>query len=218
MADDEEAVNYADNSAIRSWIAEPLTKAMSDKKVKQGGSSKRPTLVDTEGNKGTLNEVKGQVEKRVNLLGQQRPHCLKSKKDNRKIYYTHSALGGTVKMKEVGLEKRGRSDFSGSAGAGCGGELAPAVNALFRLAICGYDEHNQKVKPMPEEVIYLGDTNVTSQGMDQLFPDVNRATSGDGWCHVLTKYDMEVVSTSRNDADVGPSDHDWIIVDVDNPT
>jgi hypothetical protein len=29
--------------------------------------------------------------------------------------------------------------------------------------------------------------------------------------------DLDVVSTNRTDADVGTSDHDWVIADINNP-
>ena len=126
-------------------------------------------------------------------------------------------LGGENTLAAVGLDKLGKTDFKGSAAFGSGGQVAPTANVLFRLAVSGFDEKTEQVNSVPENVIFLGDTNVRKEGMETIFPDMNMGTSADGLCHILTKYDMEVVSTAHDAINVGPSDHDWVIADIEDP-
>jgi hypothetical protein len=230
LVDDKQAVDYAENPVIRDWIEEPVSQAIKEEKIVRGGTTRRPHLVDAEGKKGIVEEVRRETQKRVNMLGQQRPKLLRSKVDDLKIFFVHSPLGGSVDMPGVGLNKRGKTDFSASMGAGSGGQTAPAANALFRLAICGYDKNTHQensTKDKMKDVIYLGDMNVTEKGIDALFPGMNRATEikpdgADGLSHILAHpdYCMTTVSNSLNDAPKDKSDlksdHSWVIVDIDD--
>jgi hypothetical protein len=88
--------------------------------------------------------------------------------------------------------------------------------SLFALHLRGYDKNNGKVGAMPPDTVVLGDLNVRGDGMSFIFEGANRFTSDDELCHMITGSPMQVVSTSRSDANTDiVSDHDWVMADVE---
>lgn len=207
--EDKDAVNYGENDAIKQWVLEPVREGLDSGAIWMGGTGGRQTVVEQ--SKGAREKIKSKVQKRVNLLGHNRPKAMKQISTGLTVYNFHAPLGGEVaKLDDVGFDH-----FAAAGPEGCQGALAPACLCLFLTHVTGGpDPHTGMPRPLPDDVLLSWDSNTKRKGMEVIFPGCDIVSSRDGLCHMVGAPNLDLMEVETTTPQAVGSDHGQIVVDV----
>jgi hypothetical protein len=210
-------VDYLRNDAIKDYVLEPAKTALAKREM--GGKhllvfeSGRSRSGFKDAGKYETKEriqklIRDPVQHRMNLMGHRRPKAITINGTNPAltIYYWHAPLGQDLKLEDVGFEA-----YKAIRNEGCNGEVAIAANILFAKHL------GVPTTGFPDNVILVGDLNISSAAVEKIYDTDNILTSNpDGWCHAVAGKSptLTLVSDTLDQLRLGYSDHAPVVFTI----